>query len=50
MDKNWVLGKVQLAFDVVDSPFFSYFESSLTITGQGSTYGSTANQTFEGSS
>jgi len=49
MDKNCTLREVQLAFDEVDSPFFSYFESSLRITGQGSTYGSTASWTFEGS-
>jgi len=50
MDRNWALQEVQLAFDKVDSPFFSYFETSLRITGQGSTYGSTASRTFEGSS
>jgi hypothetical protein len=50
MDRNWALQEVQLAFDEVDSPFFSYFESSLRISGQGSTYWSTASQTFERSS
>jgi len=50
MDRNWALRDVQLAFDEVDSPFFSYFESSLRITGQGSAYGTTASWTFEGSS
>jgi len=38
MDRNWALREVQLAFDEVDSPFFFYFESSLRIAGQGSTY------------
>jgi len=50
MDRNWALREVQLAFDEVDSPFFSYFECSLRITGQWSAYGSTASWTFEGSS
>jgi len=50
MDRNWALREVQLAFDEVDSPIFSYFESSLRITGQGSAYGSTCSQTFERSS
>jgi len=49
MDRNWALREAQLAFDEVDSPFFSYFESSSRITGQGSAYGSTASWTFEGS-
>jgi len=48
MDRNWTLGDVQLVFNAVDSPFFSYFESSLRITGQGSSYGSTASWTFQG--
>jgi len=48
--RNWVLQKVQQAFDLVDSPFFSYFESSLSITGEGQTYGSTASQTIQISS
>jgi len=47
MDGNWALGEVQLAFDEVDSPFFSNFESSSRITGQGSAYGSTASWPFE---
>jgi len=34
MARNWALREVQLVFYKVDSPFFSYFESSLTITGQ----------------
>jgi hypothetical protein len=38
MDRNWALREVQLAFDKVDCPFFSYFESSLRITGHGSSY------------
>jgi len=50
MDRNWALRDVQLAFDEVDSPFYSHFESSLRITGQGSAYGSTASRTFERSS
>jgi len=50
LDRNWALGEVQLSFDQVDSPFFSHFESSLRITGQGSAYWSTASWTFEGSS
>jgi len=50
MDQNWVLRKVQLAFNEVDHPFFSYFASSVRITSQGSTYWSTVSQTFESSS
>jgi len=50
MDRNWALREVQLAFDEVYSPIFSYFESSLRITGQGSAYGSTSSRTFERSS
>jgi len=50
MNQNWDLQEVQLAFDEVDSPFFSYFEISLRITGQGSAYGSMASWTFEESS
>jgi hypothetical protein len=50
MDRNWALREVQLAFVEVDSPFFSYFESSLRITGHWSTYWSTASRTFKGSS
>ena len=50
MDRNWALREVQLAFDEVNSPIFSYFESSLRITGQGSAYGSTSSRTFERSS
>jgi len=49
MDRNLALREVQLALDEVDCPFFSYFISSLSITGQGSEYGSTASGTFEGS-
>jgi len=49
MDRNWALREVQLVFDEVDSPFFSYFESSLRITCQGSTSRSTASGKFEGS-
>jgi len=49
IDRNWALREVQLAFDEVDTPFFLNFEISLRITGQGSTYGSTASRTFEGS-
>jgi len=47
MDRNWALREVQLAFDGVDSRIFSYFESSLRTTGQGSAYGSTSSRTFE---
>jgi len=50
MDQNWVLREVQLAFDDVDSAFFFYFEISLRITCEGSTYSSMASWTFEGSS
>jgi hypothetical protein len=50
MDRNWALREVQLAFNEVDSPIFSYVESSLSITGQGSAYRSTSSQTFERSS
>jgi hypothetical protein len=50
MDRNWALREVQLAFNEVDSPFFSCFESSLRISGQGSAYGSTARRTFKRSS
>jgi len=49
MDENWGLREEQLAFDEVDSPFSSHFESSLRITGEGSAYGSMASWTFEGS-
>jgi len=48
IDWNWALQELQLALDEVDSLFFSYFERSLKITGQGSTYWSTASRTFEG--
>jgi len=47
MDRNWALQEVQLAFDEVDSPIFSYFKSSLRITGQESAYGSISRRTFE---
>ena len=50
MHRNWVLREVQLAFDEVDSQFFSDFSISLMMAGQGSTSGSTASRTFEGSS
>jgi hypothetical protein len=50
MDRNWALRVVQLAFDEVDRPIFSYFESSLRITGQGTAYGRTSSRTFERSS
>jgi len=49
-DRNWASREVQLAFDEVDSPFFSSFESTLRISGQDSTYWSTASQTLEGCS
>ena len=48
-DKYWAVREVQLAFDEVDSPLFSYFESSLSITCHGLAYGSTAGWRFEGS-
>jgi len=47
MDGNWALREVQLAFDEVDGPFFSYFQSILRITGQGLAYRSIASRTFE---
>ena len=50
MDRNWAWREAQLAFDEVDSPFCSYFESSLKIKCQGSTYGSMVGWTYEGSS
>ena len=50
MDRNWALQELHLAFNEVDSPILSYFESSLRITGQGSAYGSTSSWTFERSS
>jgi hypothetical protein len=50
MDRNWPLQALQLALDEFDSPFFFYFESSLRITGRGSTYWSMASRTFETSS
>jgi len=50
MDQIWALRGVQLAFNEVDSPSFSYFESSFRITGQGLAYKCTASRTFEGSS
>jgi hypothetical protein len=50
MDQNWASREVQLVFDKVDSPIFSYFETLIRIAGHGSTYGSTCSWTFEGSS
>jgi hypothetical protein len=50
MDRNWALREVQLAFDEVDIPIFSYFARSLSFTGQGSAYRSTSSRTFEKSS
>jgi len=50
MDRNSALREVQLTFDEIDSPFISYLETSLTITGRGPTYRSKASQIFEGSS
>ena len=47
MDQNLALREVQLALNGVDSPFFSYFKSSLRITGQESAYGSISRRTFE---
>jgi hypothetical protein len=47
IDGKWALREVQLVFDEVDSPLFSYFESSLRITGQESAYGSTSSRTFK---
>jgi hypothetical protein len=50
MDRNLVLGEVQLPLDAGDRPLFSYFNNSFRIIGQGSTCWSMASQTFEGSS
>jgi hypothetical protein len=50
IDSNWALREVQLALNEVDSPLFSYFETSLRISGQGSTLGSKPSRTFERSS
>jgi hypothetical protein len=50
MDRNWALRELQLAFNEVDCPFFSYFESKNRTTGQGSAYRTTSTQTFEVSS
>ena len=50
MDRNEGVREVQLAFDEVNSPFFSYFESAIRITGLGSTYWSTDSRIFDVSS
>jgi hypothetical protein len=50
MDQNWALRELQLAFDEVDCPFFSYFKSKKRTTGQGTAYRTTSTQTFEGGS
>jgi len=50
MHRNWVLQKVQLAFDEVDSLLFYHIESSSRIIGQGLTFWSNTRHTFEGSS
>jgi len=50
MHRTCALREIPPAFDEVGSPLFTYFEISLRITGQGSTYGSTDSRTFEGSS
>jgi hypothetical protein len=47
MDRNWALREVQLAFDEVDSPIISYFESLLKITVQGSAVRRKSSWTFE---
>jgi hypothetical protein len=47
MDRNCTLREVQLAFDTADGPIFSYFESSLRITGQCSAYESPSSRTLE---
>jgi len=47
VDWDWVLWEVQLQFDEVDSPFISYFENSLSITGQGWAAKNTASRTIE---
>jgi len=47
MDWNWALWEVQLVFDEVNSWSFFYFESSLPIRDQESTYTSKASHTFE---
>jgi len=39
MDSNWALREVQLAFDDVDSPLFSYFEISLRLQVKGQQMG-----------
>ena len=46
MDRNWALWEVNLAFDEVDSLFFSIFESWFMMIGQGPTYWSNASHTF----
>jgi hypothetical protein len=48
MDWNWALREVQLAFNEVNLPFFSRFESWLRMLGQGPTYCSMASCIFEG--
>jgi len=47
MNRNWLLHKVQLAFDELDSKFFSLFVRQSRMIGQGSTYWSTASRTFK---
>ena len=46
--RTWALREVQLAFDEVDCLFFSCFESSLWMIGEGPTYCSKASHTFKG--
>jgi hypothetical protein len=50
LDRTWALREVQLAFDEVDSPIVSFFESSLMITVQGTAFRSQSTRTFERSS
>jgi len=50
VDRNWGLREVQLAFDEVDSHFFSDFKSWFSIIGQGTTYQNKVSHTFEGGS
>jgi len=47
-DQNWALGEEQLAFDEVDSLFFSMFKSQLMMIRQVPTYWSKASHTCEG--
>jgi len=48
MDHKRALREVQLAFNEVDRPFCSHFESLFRMIGQGPTYWSKASRSFEG--